>query len=118
MKQYGLLIGMMTGGILCLTALSCENRIMGDWASTVQGTVVDSATGVPLAAAMITVEDTTGYTPVLTDSLGKFVLTELGGGWDIICRKEGYLTQSRSVGTTPSKHVVSGVDFRLVAAGR
>ena len=109
MKRFELLFGMMIlAGILCLAAVSCEDRIMGDWASTVRGTVVDSASGIPLVAAMITVEDTTGYTPVLTDSLGNFDLTELGGGWDIICRKEGYLTQSRNVGTTPSKHVMFG----------
>jgi hypothetical protein len=89
--------------------------ITGDWATLVKGVVTDSVTGVPLAGAKITVSDTLGYTPTVSDSVGKYEFADWGGHFLIYCQREGYATKSRVVQAQKRSSTVSGVNFELAA---
>jgi len=79
-----------------------------DNVGTVEGTVTDNATGLPLAGAEV--KKSGGYNTVLTDMDGNFSLTMLAGPVDFLVSKFGYFEGGFSTTIIPdgvSTHAVS-----------
>lgn len=86
-----------------------------DPATQVSGTVTDSTTGLAIGSAAVHFGDTASTQPNLTDSVGRYSVSRLGFGLHrLYCRKEGYLTSSRSVHSSRTDRVFRNIDFRLV----
>ena len=64
--------------------------------TTFLGTVVDSATMIPIDSARVVLSDTLeGYEAAFSDSTGRFELVGRGvGRFDVFCQKQGYNTKS------------------------
>jgi len=81
----------------------------------IAGTVVDDATGQPIAGARVSLQGASGE--ATTDRAGVYLLDGVAPGtWKVRCRAEGYVTAMK-----PGVEVAAGrratVDFRLVPAG-
>lgn len=70
-----------------IDAYAAVTAVMGD-VGTVEGTVTDATTGLPLAAAAVT--KLGGYNTALTDTNGFFSLTMLAGPTSFLVSKFGY----------------------------
>jgi hypothetical protein len=109
MKRGVILIALGT----FLSGFACLDRFSGDWGTTVKGVVTDSVTGVPLVGAKITVSDTLGYSPTVSDSAGKFVFGDFGGKFLVYCQMSGYNTKSRAISTQKRNSTIDNVNFEL-----
>lgn len=105
--------------LLALAGLAlpaCENQDdFGDWASTVRGTVVDSASDAPLAGVEVFAIQTSDTVTVwTTDSTGTFTITAWGYWEDsFLFQKSGYAATTERLGTKTAHGDVSGVVIRL-----
>lgn len=116
------------GGLLLIFAsqwslLGCgEDRLGDTWiATTISGTVSDDISGDPIESATIIVggnKDTVSYD--LTDSMGFYRVAPAALGpsheldYLVTCSKAGYLSQTDTVHTSPSRRVIDSVNFRLI----
>ena len=82
--------------LLCLAFLSCNLLAQSD-AFSINGSVVDAVTRLPLQAASVFAQNTTIGTA--TDAQGHFALRLLNGGYDLIITFTGYQTVVKRIST-------------------
>lgn len=115
MNRVRFLVLLIAAGLLSFGS-SCDSG-GGDWATTLSGTVFDSATGLPLAGVLIYVNDTTilAIDSGGTHSTGAF---ELGGFgyWEheTLFRRDGYRPKDTVLGTLRYRSDVGGVKIFLI----
>jgi hypothetical protein len=99
---------------MSLRAIRCDGVIVEPPAGFLGGTVTDSVSNTPVAAAFVSPDTIFGSTDVLTDTLGSYVMLAGNPGINrtAYCWKEGYLIQSKRYAVASNETTL--VDFQLV----
>lgn len=102
--------------VIYLNITGCDNdKIIHEYAGSVEGTVIDSLTRLPIDSAWINGTPDTTYEPLrLTDSLGYYLVSQFPGSHVFFyCGKKGYVTkESQEFEIKINK--TTQVDFELV----
>jgi len=86
----------------------------GDPVTTIKGTILDAASGAPIDSAMVQIHDTVDTDIYYSDSLGHYMIGDMGHGtWRIWARKDGYEAAWIDVTSTENGSTVKGADIEL-----
>lgn len=101
---------MMFGLVIFSACVEDTNLLLDDSTNTFSGTVTDSATGLAIDSAKISLTDTTLTTFWYTDTLGFYKGVTFGGSITIFVQKSGYRTDSLRFNLSGDP---TGIDFQM-----